>query len=86
MSEKAGHQTSAESWGTGKSQMALQSRRVDADPTKVVLLPVFLVSLEAVLTVPARQLLATCADLDVCLHRRRCGVGGTKRSISTRSK
>lgn len=54
--------------------------------TQVVLLPVFLVSLVAELTVLVKLLSVTCADLDVCSLLQRSGESGTKRSTLDKSE
>ena len=100
VSEKAGHQTSAESWGTGQYiQLSTEddggrAQRVhdfhftseaDARDTQVALSPVFLVSLVQVPTVLVKQRLEICVVRAACLHLPRSGASGIKRSISVRS-
>ncbi len=53
---------------------------------QVVLLPVFLVSLEEEPTALDKLLSVTCADLVVCSHQQRSGESGTKRSTLARSE
>ena len=92
VSEKAGHQTSAESWGTGMRQFSFpratcfESKHYTDGGNKVALLPVFLVSLGLEPTVLVRLLSETCAVLDACLLLRKSGAGGTRRSILDKSK
>jgi hypothetical protein len=90
VSEKAGEQTSAESWGTGMSceiraslsHLALKLNVIG----QVVLLLVSPVFPAVVLTVLARLRLVTSVVLVVCSLRLRFGGNGTKRSILARSK
>ena len=83
VSEKAGHQTSAESWGTGERnlQMVPAHRRIDLDISKAALLPVFHVSQEGVHTVPVKRRLGTCAARVACLPLPRSGESGKKREF-----
>ena len=81
VSEKAGHQTSAESWGTGKSNAMANRLGTSSDYPKVVLSPVSLVFPVVALTAPVKPLLATCVALAECLLPPRFGAAGIRRSI-----
>ena len=101
VSEKAGHQTSAESWGTGgsifqQSEAVIRKRIPLAcglthkiltwNYEQAVLSPVFLVSLEVVPIAPVKPPLATNAVRDACSRLPKSGANGIKRSISIRSE
>ena len=85
VSEKAGHQTSAESWGTGGS-FSEDARAIFDIAIQVVPLLVSLVSLARALIGLVKLPLAICAALDACSHPRRSGASGTRRSISVKSE
>jgi hypothetical protein len=86
VSEKAGHQTSAESWGTGGLQSGILRREENIDNCfQVVLWLVSLVCLEVVLIVLAKLLSVTCVVLVACLPLPKFGASGIKRSIWDRS-
>ena len=88
VSEKAGHQTSAESWGTGERNLQFINRH-NREPTltfwKVALLPVSHVFQEEVHTVLVKPRLEICAVRVACLHLPRSGESGIKRSIWDKS-
>ncbi|KAI4145827.1 MAG: hypothetical protein L6R39_003679, partial [Caloplaca ligustica] len=91
VSEKAGHQTSAESWGTGMEHFPAeeQDKRTGALTYrihKVVPLPVSLVSLVEVPTVPVKLPLAINVAPAECSHPPKFGANGIRRSTSDRSK
>lgn len=85
VSEKAGEQTSAESWGTGKKQNGKSKETLDIDTLQVVLSHVFLVSLVVVHIVLVKPPSETCADLVVCSRPPRSGESGIRRSTKDRS-
>ena len=98
VSEKAGHQTSAESWGTGTLIHTLSAdnpRRHRAllavghcsyfYNLQDVLLPVYLVFQEEEPTVLVRPPLAISVVQAACLPLPKSGESGTRRSTSTRS-
>ena len=86
VSEKAGEQTSAESWGTGEKDRTLVSHNLSNTEFKVVLLHVFLVSLAAVHTEPVKQLSVISAVPDECSLLQKFGASGIRRSIWGRSE
>lgn len=92
VSEKAGHQTSAESWGTGRltpDHLPLSMcRRIepDIDFLQVVPSPVSLVCLVEERIVLVRPPLVTNVGPVGCLRQPRSGGSGIKRSTSDRSE
>jgi hypothetical protein len=92
VSEKAGHQTSAESWGTGKPMrlewmVSKKSKRYsNVGLMQVVPLLVSLVCLVEVPIVLVRLLLAICVALVACSRLPRFGGSGIRRSTSIKSE
>ena len=85
VSEKAGEQTSAESWGTGQWSAVKKRNGLDIDSEQVVLSLVFLVCPVVVHTEQVRLPSATCADLVGCSLPPRSGESGIRRSTLDRS-
>ena len=93
VSEKAGHQTSAESWGTGASYLSnrqvffhfLREHEAELWTKQVVPSLVSPVSLDLVHTVQVKQLLEICVVQVECSPLPKSGANGTRKSTSTRS-
>ena len=84
MSEKAGHQTSAESWGTGRAVARIP--RVGGGGThrsgQVYLAPLHISDVETHCK-KYRLLSVICAVEDACLLLQKLGASGTSRSTKT---
>src|SRR5690349_18419254 len=87
VSEKAGEQTSAESWGTGTFGQMRKAWNEEylTKANKVVLSHVFLVSPVVVHTEPDKQRSVTSVDPVACSLPRRSGENGTRRSTWAKS-
>ena len=86
VSEKAGEQTSAESWGTGTHSTRSESRGRFFNILQVALSPVSLVCLVVVLTALVRLLSVTSAAPVACSLPPRSGGSGTRRSTRVRGE
>lgn len=91
VSEKAGHQTSAESWGTGTQHTPVgniseRTELICRVLKKVVPSLVFLVSLAEGLIAPVRLPLAINVVLVACSPQPKSGASGIRRSILDRSR
>ena len=87
VSEKAGEQTSAESWGTGSWNPNVKVRSCQSLTllSKVAPSLVFLAYQVAAHTVLDKLHLAINVDLVACSHPQRSGGNGTRRSTLDRS-
>lgn len=86
VSEKAGEQTSAESWGTGEKNSTQDDISHLTKLNQGELSHVFPESREVVHTEPVKQLLVINVDLAACLLPPKCGEDGMNASIFVRSQ